>query len=470
MKWNRIKAFILFLAGTMLLPALSGCDSPPKSLNVCVGTEPATIDPQLNASVDGATLISHAFEGLMKINENAEIIYGQAESFSVSEDGTVYTFILRDDIKWSDGQKVTADDFVYAWQRAVDPATGSSYGSLFNMIVNANEIMYEEKTPAELGVQALDERTLEITLTGKCAYFPEICALPVSYPVRRDIIEQYGDQWTQSPESYICNGPYCLSVWEHNAYMLFTRNQNFYDTNKLGPVSIRFELMGDQSTILAAYKTGEIVFAEECPAEEIPAMTESGDLNICGQLGVGFVCFNTTMEPFDDPLVRKAFSLVIDRNFITDKVTRGGESPANGYVPSGISDVETTQEFRQVGGSFINTNEDEYAANCEEARMLLAEAGYPDGEGFPLIEYTFMDYDTNRDMAEALQNMWRTELGVSVSLVNQDWAVLMENIFGANYAVSFLSFTADYNNPSSLLDIIDDREREQCGFLFQREL
>ena len=297
------------------------------------------------------------------------------------------------------------------------------------------------------------KKTFEVTLNNLTPYFLEICAFPGTYPVRQDMIEQYGDQWTQDPASYIGNGPYKLSTWEHNSSMVYVQNDEYYGVKDLGPDSIKFVLMDDTNTILAAYKTGEIVFADDCPPEEIQAMQDSGDLFIRGQLGTYFVCFNTEAAPFDDVNVRKAFSLVIDRNYIVDSVAMGGQEPADAYVPTGLSDADTTQEFRTVGGSYYSVDAADYQANCDEARQLLADAGYPDGEGFPQIEYLYNTSAGHQAIAEALQNMWQTELGVTVTISNQDWNVFIDTRQNGDYEIARHGWLADYNDPISFLDM-----------------
>jgi oligopeptide transport system substrate-binding protein len=293
-------------------------------MTLSIASEPQTIDPALNSAVDGAIMIQHMFEGLMTWEDdgegNAVITEGQAESYEVSEDGTVYTFTLRDDAKWSDGEPVTAQDFVYAWQRLVTPETAADYNYMIDMVVNANEIMAGEVDPSELGIVAIDKSTLEITLHTPTPYFLEVCAFPATFPVRQDMIEAGGDQWTFSEETYIGNGPYKMEQWEHNSFIRMIPNENYYDYENLGPSSIKFMLMDDDNAKLAAYKGGELLFIENPPIDEIPALLASGELKVADYIGTYYVCFNNQLAPFDDARVREAFSLVIDRNYITEQM------------------------------------------------------------------------------------------------------------------------------------------------------
>lgn len=428
-------------------------------MSICIASEPQTIDPALNSSVDGAIMIQHMFEGLMKWKDdgsgNAVLTEGQAESYEISEDGLVYTFKLREDAAWSDGEPVTAQDFVYGWQRLVTPATAADYNYMIDAVVNANEIMAGEVDPSELGIVALDESTVQITLHTPTPYFLDVCAFPAAFPVRQDIIEKGGDQWTFDLATYIGNGPYKMTEWEHNSYIRMVPNETYYDVDNLGPTSIKFALMDDNNAMLAAFNSGELLFIENPPVDEIAALLDSGELKVADYIGTYYVCFNNEVAPFNDSLVREAFSLVIDREYITKQVSKTGEVPAAGYVPAGINDVAGpgSDDFRTVGGDYYSVDPAEYKANCDKARELLAEAGYPNGEGFPIVEYLYNTQDLHRAVAEALQNMWQSELGVTVSLNNQDWGVFLETRKNGDYVIARNGWIADYNDPVTFLDM-----------------
>jgi len=462
MKTKRFLALALVFCMVFTLAACGGGTKEAEKgfeMTICIASEPETIDPALNRAVDGAVMIQHMFEGLMKYADsgtgNAEVKEGQAASYTISDDGLVYTFKLRDDAKWSDGKAVTADDFVYAWQRLVTPETAAEYNYMIDAVVNANEIMAGEKDPSELGIVALDESTVQITLHTPTPYFLEVCAFPATYPVRKDIIEQSGDQWTFDTATYIGNGAYKLSEWEHNSYIRMVPNENYYDFEKLGPDSIKFALMDDTNAILAAYRSGELLHIWNPPIDETPALLKSGELIPADYLGTYYACFNVQKAPFDDPRVREAFSLVIDRNYIVTQITGTGEVPATGFVPNGVNDLAGAghDDFRTMGGDYYSADPADYKANCDKARALLAEAGYPNGDGFPIVDYLYNTMDLHRAVAEALQNMWQTELGVTVSLNNQEWNVFLETRKNGDYMVSRNGWIADYNDPVTFLDM-----------------
>lgn len=502
---RKTKKFLaLCLAVMMLVGVMAGCgpktpaeptDSPEPStptqagtfdLSVCLASEPQTIDPALNSAVDGAMMLNHFFEGLIKWADNgegnAELVPGQATSWEKADngDGTVtYTFKLREDAKWSDGEPVTANDFVYSWQRLATPATAADYTYMIDMVKGWDEIangvptgefetVVDEETkeevekeimdhadPSTLGVSAPDDHTFVVTLTYDCPYFEEIAAFPATFPVRQDMIEKGGDQWTFDVATYIGNGPYKMSEWVHNSYIKGVQSETYYDYENLGPDSITFQLMDDANAIYSAFRSGTLQFIEEVPVDEVESLLANDELHIVDYLGTYYACFNVQKAPFDDARVREAFSLVIDRNFIVEKVTQTGQVPATGFVPSGMYDAEgpSGEDFRTVGGDFYSVSEADYQANCEKARELLAEAGYPNGEGFPAVEYLYNTNDNHRAIGEALQNMWKTELGVDVTLNNQEWGVFLETRKEGDYQIARNGWIADYNDPISFLDM-----------------
>lgn len=446
--------------------ATSGSDG--FNVTVNFASEPMTMDPALNSTVDGGVMANHLFEGLMKWQDtgeeadgsdgtvdNAELTYGQAESYDKveNEDGTVtYTFHLRDGIKWSDGKDVTAGDFEYAWKRLVDPATAADYSYMLDSVVNANEIIAGEKDASELAAKAIDDKTFEVTITTDVPYFEEICAFPATMPVRQDIIEEKGDQWTFDPSTYISNGSYKLTEWTHNSQIVMAKNENYYDYENLGPDTITFKLMDDANAMLSGFKSGELDFIQDAPQAELPSLIASGDMKILNYLGTYYVCFQTQKAPFDNPKVREAFTLAVDRTYIVDKVTQSGQVEAGGYVPSGISDADGG-DFRAEGGDYYKPTDADYEANCEKARQLLAEAGYPNGEGFPVVEYLYNTSDAHKAVAEALQNMWEQELGVTVTLNNQEWAAFLQTRKNGDYSIARNGWISDYNDPISFLDM-----------------
>jgi len=493
---NTKKLLAVLLAVMMLAGVMAGCgtkgpaesDAPESkaptgeafNMTVCLASEPETIDPALSNTIDAGNMQHHFFEGLIKwIDDgegNATLDFGQAESMDkeVNEDGTVtYTFKIRDDAKWSDGQPVTAEDFVYSWQRLVNHETASPYNYQLDMVKGYEAVAVGtptgEKTKNEdgeevdvmefadlstLAVSAPDDHTFVVTLSYDCPYFKEICAFPSTFPVRKDIVEA-NDKWTFEPDTYIGNGPYKMSEWVHNSYIKAVKNENYYGVDKLGPDSITFQLMDDANAILSAFKSETLQFVKDTvPTDEIPTLLADGTLKVQPQIGTYYVAFQTQKAPFTDARVREAFSLVIDRNYIIEKITQTGEVPANAYVPSGVYDAEGPgSDFREVGGAYYSVKDEDYEANCEKARQLLADAGYPNGEGFPTVEYLYNTLDRHRAIGEALQQMWKTQLGIDVSLNNQEWGVFSATRRNGDYTIARQGWVGDYNDPCTFLDM-----------------
>ncbi|MDR3120007.1 MAG: peptide ABC transporter substrate-binding protein [Clostridiales bacterium] len=451
-------------------------------LRLCIAAQANTIDPQLSSAMDSAVMLHHLYEGLMKWVDdgagNAILAPGQAESYDKVEnaDGTItYTFHLRDGIKWSDGQPVTAQDFVNGMQRLVTPATAADYSYIVDgIIVNAHEIMNPtnadaiaatpegqeppaaeySKQPQDLAVTAPDDKTLTITTVTECPYFEELLAFPPLFPTRKDVIDEHGDQWTFSPATYISNGPYKMSAWEQDSFIEMVKSENHYDYENLGPRSIRFALMADANAMYAAFNNGELDFIEQLPVDEIPKELASGRLTVVDYIGTYYVSFQVQKAPFDDARIREAFTLAIDRNHIVTNITRTGQKPASGFVPAGIRDADPSgDDFRTQGGPWYSVAEADYAANCERARTLLADAGYPGGQGFPTVEYLYNTNDNHRAIAEALQADWERELGVTVTIANQEWGVFLETRKNGEYQIARNGWIGDYNDPISFLEM-----------------
>lgn len=433
--------------GTSAAPAAGG-----KTLSVCFGPEPETIDPTLNQSVDGTTNIQHMWEGLTKYTPQG-YVNAEAKSIEKSKDGKTYTIKLRDDIKWSDGKPVTAQDYVYSWQRCVDPKTASQYNYIFDPVVNGTDIYTgKNKDVTSLGVKALDDKTLEVHLVAPCIYFNELLSFCAYYPERKDIVAG-NDKWTQNPKTYISNGPYMLQAWNHKDSLVMVKNPYYYDKDKITWDTLKFVLLEDDTAILAAYQSGEIDLAYPLSVDEIPAWKSKPDYHNDAMSGNYYFEFNVNKAPFNNPKVRQALSLAVDRNYIVSKVTKANQTPSGAFVPPSIFDTDPTKTFRSVGGDYFSTKAEDYDKNVAKAKQLLAEAGYPGGKGFPTFEYSTNPTSLHQGIAQALQNMWKTELGINCTIATPEWATFIDNRNKGNFQVCRGAWNADYDDPMTFMNL-----------------
>lgn len=438
-------------------------------LAVCIGPDPETIDPALNSASDGSSLIKHAFEGLLRTDPNGDLGPGQAESYDVSPDGLTWTFHLREGLKWSDGSPLTAADFEYSWKRAVDPMTAAPYADMFNVIAGYHEAVGSpdaegnataDPNPDALQVKAVDDNTLEVKLDVPCAYFDQLAAFPSYYPVQKATIEANGDAWATMPESYIGNGPYTMIEWVPGEYIKYAKNENYWDYESLGSDVLKFVLMEDPNAILSAYQNGSIVCAKDIPGQEVPKLSSTPDFHLDDLLGTYYISFNTKKAPFDNVDVRKALSLAIDRKYVAEKVMQGTYEAAGNYIGPGLMDADGKTPFFEVSGNYIDINNHE--ANLAQAKELLAKAGYPNGEGFPAVEYMTNEASYHKPLAEALQQMWG-ELGVKLDIQIVEWSILTPNRREGNFDIARNGWLCDYNDPYTMLSLFETTNGNNDG-------
>lgn len=424
-------------------------------LRICMASTPETIDPTLNSSEDGGVYLVHLNEGLYRYNvEGNGVEPGQAESYDLSDDGLVYTFHLRDGLIWSDGQPVVAGDWVYAWQRLVDPATAAPYAlDMGSFIKNGAAIVEGEMEPSELGVVAVDDKTLEVTLQNPCAFFEEIIAFPAMQPIRQDVVEAAPERWSTSPDTYVSNGAFKLTEYEIDSHLAMVPNEGYWDAETIVPTSLTFLFLADENAQLNAFRSGEADWVRNIPGEEVKSMVEQGYTTHLPLLGTYYMSMNTQRAPFDDANVRKAFSLAIDREYIANTVREGYVPAAYAYVGDGFSDAEAGSDFYEVGGPLLPTD---YEESKKQAVEALAAAGYktpdnPDGNAFPAVTYLYNEGTGHQTIAQAMQNMWKEVLGVDVTLSSQEWKVFLDTRRKGDYEMARDAWLADYNDPANLL-------------------
>ncbi|MDR1650447.1 MAG: peptide ABC transporter substrate-binding protein [Synergistaceae bacterium] len=433
-------------SGLLFLPVHTA-EAAKEVIRTVVTSEPKTIDPTLNEDLAAGMIIHHCFEGLLR-DRDGTLVPGIAESWDVSEDGRIYTFHLRG-AKWQDGSPVTAADFEYAWQRVLDPATGSPYALIFYPIKGAEDRYTGKAGPEAVGITVKDDRTLVVELANPTPYFLELAAFMSYMPVHRATVEAAPDSWATKAETYIGNGPYTLVKASSEGFVM-EKNPNYWNAGDVLMPRIETNIIIESSTVLAAFENGELDLLESIPDAEKPRVMQMPGFAAFPQITTYFYTINTERKPLDDPRVRRALALAVDRKALVEKVLRGSDFPAVNVVAAGLKDSQG-RDFGASAGNFGLDPAGE--ASPEEARRLLAEAGFPNGEGFPELTLLYNTAESHKLHAEAVQEMWRRELGVNIKLMNQEWQVFIDSRKNGNYDIARGHWWGDYADPMTFLDM-----------------
>lgn len=444
--WRRLTGLLLLL---VLILASAGCVTEGREENVLrynLGPEPGTLDPALAMGEPELTVILACFEGLTRLAPGGEIVPGVAVDWDISLDACTYTFYLREDAYWSNGEPVQAADFVYAWRRALHPEIASPYAYQLYNIKNAVAFNSSEITDPELiGVQALDEHTLRVDLEHPTGYFLSLVAFPTYFPVYSPLVEENTSDWWLDPDTYVGNGPFVLQDWEGRQRLSLVPNDKYWDRDKVQLSGLEFVLVEEPATELALFEAGDIHLANHPPAGELARLLEEGLLQKGGDLAVNYYYLNTGSGPLTDNRVRQALAQAINRQDLVDFVTRGGEEIALALVPPGVEIGGV--DFRRRGGDYFPDNAG------DEARALLAEAGYPRGEAFPPLELLIPTGGDFATTAAALQEMWQQELGIEVNIVPREWQAFFTSVMEGDFDLAAVAWNADYIDPNSFLEI-----------------
>ena len=423
------------------LIGLGGCGGKeaPADFVWLLGAEPESIDPGLVTGQPGGRVARNIFEGLTYQDDDLRAVPGMARSWERSPDGITYTFHLRR-ARWTDGRPVTAGDFVYAWERVLNPATAARYAGILYPIRNAEAYNSGRITdPDSLGFHAPDDSTLVVDLGAPCAYFPDLCAFYTYLPVPSWAVAKYGDQWIK-PENIVTNGPFLLEEWLLDRHVRLVRNPDYWNAENIA-LGVTDGVSSDNiNANFNLYMSGILDWTDSgaTPLFVIPELRKRPDFHVAPYFATYFYRFNVKRPPFDDVRVRRAFFLATNRREITEYVLRAGQVPAHSLVPPGVPGYhEAVMPDR----------------NVEEARKLLAAAGYPGGKGFPHVELLFNTSESHKQIAEVLQQQWKKALGVEVELVNQEWKVFLSTQDAENYWISRGSWIGDYLDPNTFLDL-----------------
>lgn len=449
------RLFALVIAIIMVCTMFAGCGKKAddgKILTIQIGPNPETIDPAINSAVDGGNMLLFAFDCLLNVDEQNKIVAGAAEKWDVSKDGLTWTFNLREGLKWSNGDPLTAEDFVYSWKRVVDPKTAAPYGeTVLGMVAG-----YDEAAKGDvdaLKVVAKDDTTLVVTLAYPCAYFDKLVAFATLSPVNKKTVEENKDAWATRPETYICNGPFYIKEWVPSSYILFAKNENYRDKDRVKLDGIKCLLIEDSNAAYAAYQKGEALMIKDVPTGEIASLRDNEEFHIDPIMGTYYLSLNTTLKQFSDARVRTALSLAIDRKYVAETVMDGVYTAAGNYIGTGVLDWDGSSFMDNANGgkNYIDVND--HKGNIEKAKKLLAEAGYPEGKGFPEITYSINDAGYHKAVAQYLQEAWK-ELGIKTKVEVVEWASFTPLRRAGDYQSSRNGWVYDYNDPSNMLDLM----------------
>ncbi|HEY2919520.1 MAG TPA: peptide ABC transporter substrate-binding protein [Candidatus Binatia bacterium] len=443
----------LCVVAIAFVPLLGACKSSPQSggenhFRVNLGTEPPSLDWSLATDHVSFNVIANLMIGLTEFDKDLKPAPVIAKSWDFLEGGKKIVFHLRDDVQWTDGKKVRAQEFEYAWKRLLNPKTASQYAYILFDIANAQE--YAEgkiKDSSAVGVQAQDDQTLVVTLRHPASYFLAITTFEVTYPQRRDIIEKFDSRWTE-PGNIVTNGPFRLASWKHENEIELRANVNYF-RGKPSIERVTMYMVNEKTTAVTMFEQGNLDFIDDhsIPPLDKPRLSKMPGYKLVPQLRGEYYSFAVDRKPFDNPELRKAFALAIDRE-VFPKILQGGQTPATSWIPPGM-----LAHNPEIGLKF----------NPAEARRLLSEAGYPDGKGLPRIVLGYNTDEEKKLVAEAIQSMWQKHLGVVVRIENQEWKVFLKTLQNDPFPVFRAGWGADYPDPDNFMKLFTSNSGNNHG-------
>ncbi|WP_019121517.1 peptide ABC transporter substrate-binding protein [Brevibacillus massiliensis] len=459
-----MKKNVLVLASSIMIlgAALAGCGSAPagdsaaqssaqagstggKDLRINIPSEPPTIDPGLAEDSTSNTVIKAIFDGLYRLDQDGKPQPSVAEGVDVSTDGLTYTFHLRD-TKWSNGDPVTAKDFEFAWKRALDPKTASNYAYQLYYLKNGEAFNKGQAKADDVGVKAKDDKTLVVTLENPTPFFLELTAFTTYLPVDQKVVEA-NPKWANEADTIVSNGPFKMDTWEHKSKITLSKNDNYWDKDVVKLDKIQMSMIDADDTVLNMFDNGELDWAgaplNSLPTDAIPALKDAGRLHIYPVSSVYWYKFNTEKPPFNNAKIRKAFAYAINRQAIIDNLLQADQKPALGAVPTSMS--------LNPQGYFKDND-------VETAKKLLAEGMQELGiDKLPPITLSYNTNQGHQQIAQAVQDQWKKNLGVDVKLENQEWKVYIDSLHQGNYQIGRMGWNADFNDPMTFLDAFKEK-------------
>lgn len=422
-------------------------------------SEPKTLDPNLAWDIAEFKILNHLFEPLVRLDENMQPLPGAAESWEHNEDYTVWTFHLRDGLTWSNGDSVTAGDFVYSLRRILTPDTRAQYAMMVYNFLEGGRDFFESRGEDDtgFGAAAIDDHTLEIRLVSPAPFFPSLVNHPSWHPLHEETIQAHGERWWMTPDTFVGNGPFVLAENRPKERIALTRRTTYWDAGNVKLEEIVFMQIEDDSSEIAAFEAGDIDLVLSVPNREADYWMGRPEFQRLPSLATTYLIFNTRIPPFDDVNVRKAFSLASNRSLLCERVTRLGETPALGIVPPGMT-LPDGSDYRDIAPQLIDSSG--HMENTSKAKKLLAKSG--NGK-LPRIEFMFSTAGINRDICEMLQSRWKADLGVEVELDNQEWGQVVNRMRSGEFVLTRLSWYGDYLDPMTFLENFESETIQNYG-------
>lgn len=453
------KIICLLTAFVLMMSVMTGCSQSTnssktegtKKISYALSQEPETLDPTLNVYARSSIVLQNLFRGLYKRDTDGILVPALAESYTISDDGLVYTFKLKNGLKWSDGTTLTAKDFEYSWKRVLNPDVASPVAYEMFYIKNGEKYNKGEATVDEVGVKALDDNTFEVTLENPTAYFVDLTAASSFFPVKKEFVEA-SEPWTKSPATYASTGPFMLKEIKPQEKYVLVKNPNYVDAANVKLDQLDIVFIESAEAQLVAYKNDEIQVSDGISSQALQEYKDTAEYKVAPRIGTYYLDINNSKAPFSDPRVRKALAMVIDRKVIIENILQASYKPAYAFVPYGIPyALDPTKDFREVGG-------DLFKQDVEAAKKLLAEAGFPNGEGFPVLSYKTLNSASDLDIAQALQSMWQENLGIKVEITTYESKVYWDELNNGTYDICRDGWTGDYPDPMTNLAILHINE------------
>lgn len=416
-------------------------DTPEQVLRININTEPPSLDPNLATDTTSALVINNIFEGLVHIEPSGEPYPGAAESWDVSDDGLVYTFHLRGTDTWSNGDPVTSQDFKDSWLRILNPETAADYAYQLYFIEGAQDYNAGEGAAEDVAIETPDDTTLKVTLGDPAPWFVPLMSHQAYFPIHKATVEEFGDSWTE-PENIVTNGAFTLEEWNHDSDLLLQKWTDWREADSVALETVEMPIITESTTGVAAFETGEIDVQMDLPTAEMERLKELPEYENFPLLGIYYYGFNTEHPPLDDVKVRKALALAMDRQAIIDNVAQADQLPATGITPKGMPGFDVFEQ------DYLGPT-----ADVDKAKELLAEAGYPEGEGLPEITIYHNTSEGHQAIATAVQAQW-TAIGANVTIKNMEWKQYLEFIQNNDEVMVYrLGWVADYADAYNFLDM-----------------